>query len=73
MINTPSGGVNVDGCPTVYKIDLKTTSLQIDLSEVPTTTGSNQTEYATNFVLPWRGENKNGVDSEAVWIAWIVF
>ncbi|KAA0034060.1 hypothetical protein E6C27_scaffold65G00460 [Cucumis melo var. makuwa] len=66
MINTPFGVVNfVDSWPTVYTIDPTTMSLEIEFSEVPTTTGSNQTQYAINFVLNPGRENENEVDSKA--------
>ena len=66
MINTPFGEVDVvDSWPTVYTINPTTMSLGIEFSEVPTMTGSNQTQYAISFVLNSGRENDNEVDSKA--------
>ncbi|KAA0034062.1 uncharacterized protein E6C27_scaffold65G00480 [Cucumis melo var. makuwa] len=65
ICNSPSKETNDSSFPTVYTIDpKKITSLNISLSEVQTTSMSNQNQYTIELVPTMKGGDKGGVGLE---------
>lgn len=64
ITNTLSKETNVDSCPTVYTLDPKVTNINIALSEVQTTSMTNQNQYTIELVPTMKGGEEGGVGLE---------